>query len=81
MKCLICGKQIECGEKVFGGGQGLCCGEVDWSFPVDEEGLFGMIHISCLENPARAFSGPNKAVPEPKEESIVQRSDALELFG
>ncbi len=80
MKCLICNKKIESGEKIFGGSQGVCLGEADWSFSGIGEGLAGMIHLSCLVSSVAVVRTPNLVVSEPDDEYLVVRSDALSIF-
>lgn len=78
MECLICHQKIQSGEQIFCGNQVECCGpgENDFSYSEAFEGVVGAIHLSCLENPGEVVKTPDMAVPE----SVVERSDALDIF-
>lgn len=81
MVCLICNLKIEIGEQAFFGNQVECCGpgEDDCSYSGGSEGLMGAVHLFCLDCPAQAPETPNVVVPEPMP--VVERSDALSIFG
>lgn len=84
MYCIVCNKQIKTGEQIFWGTQMVCAGpgENDCDYSDDPGGMVGAVHVSCLESPTAVAIEPNMAVSEPVEEELmVQRSDALSIFG
>lgn len=79
MVCLICGLEIrqnDCillvTEAVY---DGPCDDDVTYQFGLDR--VDGTIHLECLKSPADVARTPNTGVVE----TVVERSDALSLFG
>lgn len=86
MECLVCSQPIEPGEQVFWGTQivYLGPGESDFNYFEGSGGLSGAVHLFCLESPAAITRMPNTVVPllvSVEPESVVERSNSLELFG
>ena len=82
MDCLICNKRIEMGEYVFVGSVSVFSGpgEYDFDHTNAEVDMEGVIHLCCLESPTQAATIPNTAICKVVE-SVIQRSNALELIG
>ena len=80
MKCLVCHQNINYGEDIFGGSQGVCLGEADWSFSNVGEGLSGVIHLYCLKSLSEGVTAPNMEASKSVDESVVTRSDALSIL-
>lgn len=85
MKCLVCSQIVEPGEQVFWGTQIVYKGpgESDFDYFEGSGGLVGAVHLFCLESSVEVSRMPNTVVPLlvlAESESVVERSNALELF-
>lgn len=84
MECLVCHQKIKTGQHIFVGATAVFVGpgEDDFDSVGVDNDLGGVIHRSCLESPAEAVRTPSTVVPELviEEFSVVQRSNALDLF-
>ncbi len=78
MQCLVCKSEICVGEQVFYGTQMVHCGpgEDDYIYSEASGGFTGGVHLICLERPGGVTRTPNTEVLE----SVVSRSDALDIF-
>ena len=90
MECLVCHQKIEPGEVVFWGTEMVCGGhgESDCEYSEASSGVVGAVHLICLESPAAAAGTSGEKLSKPvlvvnpisKENSMVERSDALSVF-
>lgn len=79
MECILCRQKIKPGQHVFVGATVVFVGPENDDFDsigVSDD-LGGVVHLSCLKSPTEVVKTPNTVVPEP----VVERSDALSLFG